>query len=95
MQDLWSPLFLHEEETQRYVLTSPDTLWGQKWTGEKKHESLSISLLLLGLLVCEIGQKGEGQASNIPMNQKEIEEGVFLDSKQPGRMEDPMHQELC
>lgn len=90
MQDLWSPLFLPKEGTQRCVLTSPDTIWGEKQTGEKQHESFSISLLLLGLLICEIGQKGEHQAFKVPLNQGGIEEGVFLDSKQPGRMEDPI-----
>lgn len=80
MQDIWSTLFLPKEGTQGCVLTSPDTLWGQKWTGEKKHESLHMSLLLW-LLVCEIGQKEKGQASNIPLNQRGIREGVFLNSK--------------
>lgn len=46
---------LPKERTLRFLLTPPATLWGQKQTGEKKHQSSSTSLLLLGLLVCELG----------------------------------------
>lgn len=68
---------LPKEGNLRLVLTSPGTLWGQKQTGEKQQSS-PISLLLLGLLVCELGHKGEVRASNFPVEPQEDLEGEFF-----------------